>query len=82
MTKECDCFIGHISGDKIYKSTIDYEVERIIDIQPTFKHYGLLKGDVLTRKQIVDGRRGLLDRFIFCPYCGQKIVWKDILSKF
>ena len=42
IISSCDCFIGFISGEKVNKSTIDYEVERIVNIQPTFKKYGLL----------------------------------------
>jgi len=76
----CDCFVGFISGEKVNKSTIDYEVERIVNIQPTFKKYGLLNGEPQTKSQIVDGRKGYLSRFIYCPYCGEKINWKQVLS--
>jgi hypothetical protein len=76
----CDCFVGFLSGEKVNKSTIDYEVERIENIQPTLKKYGLLNGEPLSPKQIVDNRRGYLSRFAYCPYCGEKINWKQVLS--
>ena len=76
----CDCFVGFLSGEKVNKSTIDYEVERIVNIQPTFKKYGLLKGEPQTKSQIVDGRKGYLSRFVYCPYCGEKVNWKQVLS--
>ena len=82
LTKICDCSLGFLSGEIINKSTINYEVERIVNIQPKFKEYGLLKGEPQTKKQIVDGRKGYLSRFTFCPYCGEKIDWKLILNNY
>ena len=78
----CDCFIGFLSGEEVRKSTIDFEVERIVNIQPTFKKYGLLKGEPQSKSQIVDGRKGYLSRFVYCHYCGKKINWKQVLSNF
>ena len=80
VNNSCDCFIGFLSGEKVNKSTIDFEVERIVNIQPTFKKYGLLKGEPQSKSQIVDGRRGYLNRFVYCPYCGEKINWKQVLN--
>ena len=75
----CDCFIGFISGEYVYKSTIDYEVQNIVNLQPIFKEYNILKGEPQSKKQIVDGRKGYLKRFVYCPYCGEKINWKKVL---
>ena len=80
VISSCDCFVGFLSGEKVNKSTIDYEVERIVNIQPTFKKYGLLNGEPQTKSQIVDGRKGYLSRFVYCPYCGEKVNWKQVLS--
>ena len=80
VISSCDCLVGFLSGEKVNKSTIDYEVERIVNIQPTFKKYGLLNGEPQTKSQIVDGRKGYLSRFVYCPYCGEKLNWKGILS--
>lgn len=76
----CDCAIGYLSGKKIYKSTICYEVEEIANIQPIFKKYNLLNGEPQTKRQIIDGRKGYLSRFVFCPHCGEKINWKQIFN--
>ena len=76
----CDCLLGFLSGEKVNKSTIDYEVKRISDIQPKFKEYGMLNGEPLSPRQIVDNRRGYLSRFAYCPYCGEKLNWKQVLS--
>ena len=80
VISSCDCLVGFLSGERVSKSTIDYEVKRISDIQPKFKEYGLLNGEPLSPKQIVDNRRGYLSRFAYCPYCGEKINWKQVLS--
>lgn len=80
VIRSCDCFVGFLSGEKVNKSTIDFEVESIVNIQPTFKKYGLLNGEPQTKIQIVDGRKGYLIRFVYCPYCGEKVNWKQVLS--
>lgn len=76
----CDCLVGFISGEKVSKSTIDYEVTSIFNMMPKYKEYGMLKGKPLTKKEIVDNRRGYLTRFVYCPYCGEKVNWKQVLS--
>ena len=78
---KCDCLIGFISGEKVSKSTIDYEVKSISNMMLKYKEYNMLKGEPLTPKQIVDNRRGYLSRFAYCPYCGGKIGWEQILIK-
>jgi hypothetical protein len=80
VISSCDCLVGFLSGERVSKSDIDYEVKRISDIQPKFKEYGLLNGEPLSQKQIVDNRRGYLSRFAYCPYCGDKLNWKQLLS--
>lgn len=76
----CDCLIGFLCGKKINMSTIYYEVLNVVDAQLVLKKHGLLKGEPLIKNQIVDNRKGYLSRFIFCPYCGEKINWKQIIS--
>ena len=80
VISSCDCLIGFISGEKVSKSTIDYEVKSISNMMPKYKEYNMLKGEPLTPKQIVDNRRGYLSRFAYCPYCGEKLNWKQLLS--
>lgn len=76
----CDCFIGFLSGEEIRKSELKRMVDDIVKLQPRLKKYGLLNGEINTAKQIVDGRKGYLSRFSYCPYCGNKIDWKTVLS--
>jgi len=77
---ECDCLLGFISGDKIYKSNLDYELEKTVNVQSNFYDMGLLKGKSLKPKDILDNRRGYISRFTFCPHCGEKINWKNITN--
>jgi len=76
----CDCLLGFLSGEKVSKSTIDFEVQAIVNIQQKFKKIGLLRGDPQSKRQIVDGRKGYLSRFSYCPFCGEKVNWKQVLS--
>lgn len=80
MSKDCDCYIGDIVDDKIYISTIKYEVERVIKAHPIFKRYGMMVGECANVMDMIYGNRSCLNRFIFCPYCGVKINWKQILK--
>lgn len=80
VISSCDCLIGFISGEKVSKSTIDYEVKSISNMMPKYKEYNMMKGEPLTPKQIVDNRRGYLSRFAYCPYCGEKLNWNQLLS--
>ena len=54
VISSCDCLVGFLSGEKVNKSTIDYEVESIVNIQPTFKKYELLNGEPQSKRQIVE----------------------------
>jgi hypothetical protein len=76
----CDCFIGFLSGEEVEKSNIKRQVDDVVKLQPEFKKYGILNGEPQTANQIVDGRKGYLRRFSYCPYCGQKIDWKNIID--
>ena len=76
----CDCFIGFLSGEQVRKSDIKMQVDDIVKLQPELKKYGMLDGEPQNAKQIVDGRKGYLSRFSYCPYCGEKIGWKTVLN--
>ncbi len=75
-----DCMIGFLSGEEVYKSTLSFEVQRIANLMPVYEQHGILNGKPLTPKEIVDNRRGYLSRFNFCPDCGEKLKWKEILK--
>ncbi len=80
VISSCDCLVGFLSGEKVNKSTIDYEVERIVNIQPTFKKYGLLNGEPQTKSQIVDGRKGYLSRFVYCLIVAKNLIGSRFLA--
>ena len=79
---ECDCLLGFISGDKLYKSNLDYELDRVVNVQSNLYEMGLLKGKPLKGKEILDNRRGYISRFTYCPYCATKINWKNITNNY
>ena len=75
----CDCKLGYISSDAVYKSNIEYEAKRVLNVQESFKKLKLLKTEPLTQiSEVLDGRRGYLSAYIYCPYCGEKINWNKI----
>lgn len=80
VSNHCDCFIGFLSGEMVRKSELKRMVNDIVELQPKLKKYGMLNGKPNTAKQIVDGRKGYLSRFSYCPYCGNKIDWKTIIN--
>jgi len=77
---DCDCLLGFMSDDKIYKSNLNWELERTSNVQLNLYEMGLLKGKPLKAKEILDNRRGYFSRFNVCPYCAEKINWKSIID--
>lgn len=82
MSEECDCYIGELCSEKTYLSTLRYEVNRVVESQTTFRKYRMLLKEPASAYKIIDGRQGYLSRFQYCPYCGTKINWKEILKEF
>lgn len=78
---ECDCLLGKLSGDETRKSNIKKMVDTIAYMQRIFSGQGILQGLPLTAKQLVDRRRGYLNRNRYCPICGEQIDWDNILEK-
>lgn len=75
----CDCKLGYISGDAVYKSNIEYEAKRVLNVQESFKKLKLLKTEPLNEiSEVLDGRRGYLSAYTYCPFCGEKINWNKI----
>jgi hypothetical protein len=35
----------------------------------------------LTKKQVLDSRRGYISKFNYCPDCGVKLNWKQITGE-
>lgn len=79
---DCDCLLGFLSGDEIYKSNLDYELDRVVNVQSNLYEMGLLQVKPLKGKEILDNRRGYISRFTFCPHCGEKINWKNIINNY
>jgi len=77
----CDCFLGFLCGEEVYLSNISEEVSLIVAHQIKFKEMGIMNGNPQSASQIVDGRKGYLSRFNFCPNCGNKNKWKSINLK-
>jgi hypothetical protein len=75
----CDCKLGYISSDAVYKSNIEYEAKRVISVQQNLKKLKLLKGEPLTQiSEVLDFRKGYLSGYTYCPFCGEKINWNKI----
>lgn len=78
--KKCDCLIGSLYDDAITIDSVKEIIEYTISRQATLAKHGLLKGEPSTKKEILDGRKGYISRFNFCPYCGTKVNWKQVIS--
>lgn len=73
----CDHTIGQMFGDKLI--TFDEALEKAKRSQ-YFQSY--LKGKWVSLLDFVDGRKGYMYRFEYCPHCGTKVDWVDIRRKF
>ena len=81
VSDSCDCYIGNMNGQDLFISNVKDEVERTAYMQKVYKDSGIFKNQVtLTPLQIIDNRKGYVSRFIFCPYCGNKVDWKAIVN--
>lgn len=80
----CDHCIGllwHYQDPQL--ATLQDLKEHIEDIEETNRLYAFLPWTsarrVYTLKEYADFRRSTdLSRFRYCPYCGEKINWKEI----
>lgn len=76
----CDCFLGYLNSDEVYKSNIKTNILELLSLQKQFEDYGIMKIPE-TVNGLVDGRKGYLSRFKFCPYCGKEHNWKEIIKE-
>jgi len=68
--KNCDCFYGILYEEiRLLKSNYI----KSLDWQACY-HW---KKD-MTPKKLIDGRKRYFTKFMFCPYCGEKIDWGTI----
>lgn len=76
----CNCFIGYLSGEELFIDSFKVQVKYLSDYQKRIEVYGIMHGPAQTEKQLIDGRKGYLMKFNYCPYCGTKIDWKKLKS--
>ena len=72
---KCDCTLGLLSNRTITRSNIAEKLEREVFYQ------GVHRYQPLTKKQILDSRRGYISKFNYCPDCGVKLNWKQITGE-
>jgi len=79
--KSCNHLLGSLCNEDVYFDDIFDKVKELIESQKIFAKYSFMNGNPDSPKQIVDGRKGYLSRFNYCPHCGEKIDWKGILTE-
>ena len=76
--KSCDCLIGLLHNEQLLKSSVTQQIYwGMLRYNNTVKLVDY-RGDPLTVQQYMDGRRGIVTKFKFCPRCGTEINWKEI----
>lgn len=81
VKKTCDCVIGRMGDDLIQDSGLLCALDETIVHMVALKKHNFIKGEVLTRSQLIDNRRGYFTRFNYCPYCGIEIDWKEVKKR-
>lgn len=76
----CNCIVGYLDGKETNKSNLIERLKSLSAFMPTYKNYGLMKGKCLTPREIADGRKGYLQRHNYCPKCGIKLNWNELLN--
>ena len=75
------CRVGVMGDEIVTFEDILFEAERIENFQKQPRNQEIFKiKEPLTIKQILDNRRGYLQRFNYCPDCGKKIDWKFLME--
>jgi translation initiation factor 2 beta subunit (eIF-2beta)/eIF-5 len=72
--------IGLLSGDPTYKSTISFEAKGIYSRVNFLEQHKFVVQGLISCRSVVDGRKGYLNKFTYCPRCGVKIDWKQIIK--
>ena len=82
VLKSCDCFIGFLQERRIHKSTFELGINNFLDMQLRLQKTNFRRGkELYTVKQIIDNRRGFIIKFTYCPFCGDKLNWKQLFNK-
>jgi hypothetical protein len=79
---KCDCSIGtYDRGDLLHKSTYLEILRDISKLQRNLYKMGLRISVPLSAQQIADNRRGYITRYNYCPKCGAKHDWKQLVKE-
>jgi len=75
------CRVGTMAAEILTFEDILFEAEGVERFQKQPRNQEIFKiKEPLTIKQILDNRRGYLQRFNYCPDCGKKIDWKFLME--
>ena len=79
---DCDCIIGtYERGDLLHKSSYAEILRDISKVQHNLRHMGMFLHEPLTARGLADARRGYIRRYNYCPYCGAKHAWKQLIKE-
>jgi hypothetical protein len=77
---DCDCIIGEQNDHKLKISDYKIYLLQSSQIQKSLFDWGMLKHKPLSPRELADNRRGYVHRYNYCPYCGKKHNWKQLLK--
>ena len=82
---KCEHLIGRMGYFDVFDATAHNGLREMLkntsDTQATLSNMSLVKGSVLSPREIADNRRGYLQRFNYCPYCGGELNWKHLIDE-
>jgi hypothetical protein len=92
--KECNHTLGYWYGiesevEFLYQDNIIDRIQETIEENIRFNEYcdklsnieDWMKRKILNPLDYLDNRKNIIHKFEYCPYCGEKINWKEIKSK-
>ena len=79
---DCFCVIGTYERNEPLRLSEYVEILKdMAKVQRNFADMGLLRGEPLTAREMADNRRGYIHRYNYCPYCGAKHDWKQLIKE-
>jgi len=78
----CNCLFGYLNDDydliSLNRNTIAFDLKSYMESHNHMTDKGYYDGIKISLIDFFDKEKNMINRFHYCPYCGEKINWKAI----
>lgn len=79
--QSCNCLLGLMKGDRVYRNNITYRTKVLLNVHATFSKWRSGTEFNLDIVRLLDEKNGYFVKFNFCPNCGNEILWNEIIEE-